>query len=397
MPIYKDILLKTQFYKERITKEMIKKGIFPDERIINEKIKNIDRFLSLFSYENVKPKEKFDLAKFKNDLALVYQDLVFLYKLLYEETVKEYEYTKAYADAHLKELENLSNQYWMRSKIEIDTTSLGETIYFKTGSFSFFNKDDKTYVDLGSVEIKDGSIVAFVFDAENINKEDATLILKNENEVLYLTPYNYVQDVLKMPGSPQANTFLYDLEESQIVNSAFEVVAEKLNPEEKRRYFIFGGPNQISVKTDFGKELVRIDQNNVYHIPNGGFIDFYIYRGTYARFNFTKLPEEKNFKGNVIDRLSPYHHVKMQSEEEAAFYLLTDGKVYAEMREGIVKDEKLYYPSSSKARSFLIEEVISGPEKKYEAYLRISNKNEAPVHINYVAIKELNEFEVTRI
>lgn len=397
MATYKDQLLKAAYYKETVIKEMIKKGLFPDDRTIQDRVDRIDKLIAIFSHRNIKAGEKFDADEFKQALMLIYQDLSFLYQLLYEETVKEYEYTRSYIDAHLKELEKLSERYRLRSKLEIDTTSLGQTILFQNSGFRVFNRDNATYVDLGLVQAKDGSTLAMIFDADNMNAEQALLGLQDtKGDIFYTSPYNYMQDVFKVPGNLETESYAFNIDEEQIVNTAFKVNAEGLEPTENNQYLIFGGENQILLREPVIRTPISIDENNSFYAREAGTIEFYIYKGTYANFNFTRQPEGKNFKGNSIENLSEYHPVVIRSEGELAFNLTTDGKVFAIMERGIVKEGELFFPEDTKVRSFLIEEIKPGKTRYYNAFLKIISNNEEPVRINYVAIKELNALEVAQ-
>lgn len=398
MATYKDQLLKAAYYKEQVIKEMIKKGVFPDDRTIQDRVNRIDKLIAIFSHKNIKPGEMFDVNKFQQALLAIYQDLQFLYRLLYETSVKEYEYVRSYVDAHLKELERLSERYKMRSRLEIDTTSLGKTILFQNSGFEVFNRDNATYVDLGPIDVKEGSTLAVIFDADNANAKEALFGLEDsEGKIIYVSPYNYMQDILKVPGKLQTETYLFNMDEQEIVISAFKVRSEGLEPTAKNEYLIFGGENRVFLREPVRRRSIAVDENNAFYIREAGLIEFYIYKGTYANFNFTRQPEGKNFKGNSIENLSDYHYVAIRSDEgELAFNLLTDGKVFAVMRQGIVKDGELYFPEETDARSFLIEEVRPGNTMRYNAFLKVISNNEEPVRINSVAVKELNALEVAQ-
>ncbi|PTY93098.1 hypothetical protein [Heyndrickxia sporothermodurans] len=397
MATYKDILLKAAYYKEQVTKEMIMKGMFPDDRSIQDRVDRIDKFIALFSHSSVKANMDFDTESFKKALYLIYQDLSFLYQLLYEETKKEYEYVRSYADAHLKELENLAERYRLRSKLEIDSTSLGETILFQNSGFSIFNRDNAVYVDLGVIEVQEGSTLAVLFDANNVDTEQSLLGLQDsDGDIYYAAPYNYMQDTFKVPGEPVTASYSFDIDENQIVNTSFEVSAEGLAPTEKNQYLIFGGKDQVLFRNDVGRGVITKDENNSFYAREPGTIELFIYKGTYANFNFTRQPEGKNFKGNSIEDLSDYHSIVIRSDGELAFNLMTDGEVFAVMKKGIVKSSKLYYPEQSDLRSFLVEEVKPGNTKQYNAFMKIINNNEEPVDINSIAIKELFALEVAQ-
>lgn len=396
MATYKDVLLKTSYYKEQVVKELIKTGMYPDDRTIQDRVQRIDKFISIFNHSTVKSGSLFNTEDFKKVLHYIYQDLEFLYKLLHEGAVREYEYTKSYVDAHLKELEDLAKRYRLRSKLEIDSTSLGETILFQNSGFSVFHRDNSTYIDLGIVEPREGSTLALLFDANNIKAEEVLLGLEDEDGVYYTAPYNYMQDIFKVPGSSQTASYDFEIEKDQIISSAFEVADEGLIPNASNQYLIFGGADQVMYRGNVKRVPVEKSDSNTFYVREEGFIEFYIYKGTYANFNFTRQPEGKNFKGNSIEDMKTYHHVAIKSEGEFAFSVATDGEVFAVMKKGVVKSGKLFYPEKADVHSFLIEEVMPGEKKQYNAFLKVINNSAEPESINSVAIKELIALEVAQ-
>ncbi|MCY7865892.1 hypothetical protein P8918_13315 [Bacillus spizizenii] len=396
MATYKDVLLKAAYYKEQVVKELIKTGMYPDDRTIQDRVQRIDKFIAIFNHSSIKTGSLFDTEGFKKILYYVYQDLEFLYKLLHEEAVREYEYTRSYVDAHLKELEDLAKRYRLRSKLEIDTTSLGETILFQSSGFSVFHRDNSTYIDLGVVEPREGSKIALLFDANNIKAEEALLGLEDGDTVHYTSPYNYMQDVFTVPGTPQTASYNFEIEDDQIVNTSFEISAEGLVPNQSNQYLIFGGPNQVAYRGNVKRSPVHKSDSNTFYVREEGFIEFCIYKGTYANFNFTRQPEGKNFKGNSIEDMKAYHSVVIKSEGELAFSIATDGEIFAVMKKGVVKSGKLLFPEQVDVRSFLVEEVMPGRKKRYNAFLKVINNSAAPESINSVAIKELIALEVAQ-
>ena len=394
MATYRDILLKTSFYKEQILKEMIKKGLPPDDKLVDEKVRNIDKFLALFDHEKIKPGTDFDVKKFNEELKLIQQDLLFLYRLMYELAIEEYTYTKAYVDSHLKELEGLARRYKLRSQIEMESTFLGETIFFQASGFNMFNKDNETYIDLGTISVREGSRVAWLFDANNVQAQNAVMGLKNGDEITYIGAHNYISDTFQVPGSPEIKDYFFNLDEDQIVNKEFEISAEGLEPSNNKQYIIFGGLDQMLVKSGNREIPVSKDSNDVFYTEETGIIEFYIYNGTYANFSFSKQPTSKNFNGITIENLKRHHKVAMRIEDGIGFTVTTNGRIYAAREVGVIRDDKLYYPKKTDIRDFFIEENTPGNLIEYNAFLRVVNDDIDLADINSVAIKELTDMEV---
>ena len=85
-----DIELKIKYYKEKIIKEYIEKGIYPDNNLIQSRLNNIELRLSIFKNPKIIEGSLFDTEEFNRCLNEIYNDLVILYTLLYNITVLEY-------------------------------------------------------------------------------------------------------------------------------------------------------------------------------------------------------------------------------------------------------------------------------------------------------------------
>lgn len=397
MPTYKDVLLKTQFYKDRIVNEMIKKGIYPREDLINERLQNIDRFLALFKHEDVVSGKKINVEKFNEEYKLIQQDLIFLYRLVYEVAVKEYEYIRSYTHAHMSELESLAKRYRLRSDFEIGSASLGETIFFQESGFEIENKDEYLYFNLGEIHPKKGSTLAFLFQAEGVSAEDVVFgLVDGANQIHYVMPHNYMQDVFYVPGSLSTKTYESTLQEDVIINSSFELISEDLEPDKQFEYHIFGGKDKVTVKDETGEYLMAVDDNNNFYVASEGIAEFYIYRGTYAKFTFNKAPIQTNFNGTMIDNLHPYHKIYIKADGGFGFSIMTDGIVFSTKDKGQIRDGKLFFPRKTDARDFLIEEVMPGEVTEYQAFMKLYNSNEALPEVDYIAVKEFETIGVVR-
>ena len=164
--MYDDILLKTQFYKEQITKELIRSGLAPDSKTVQSKLDQIDLFLSIFRYSKNTPGAIFDTDKFNRDLFAIYKDLEFLYQLVYQTAIVNYFNTKAFVDTHILELEDLALKYSIKAKLEMNHTSLGKTIYFTNSGYNKERNHNTTTIHLGSIQTKAGALLSCSCDLE---------------------------------------------------------------------------------------------------------------------------------------------------------------------------------------------------------------------------------------
>ena len=136
MSYYLDQINKINYYKQKIIEELSSSGIFPNNILIQNKIDDIDTKLAIFQYISVSETDVFDVDKFNEDLLRIYNDLLILYSLTYKMSVNEYENIKSYAETHLLELEDLARMYEYKTKEELDSTSLGNTVFFQSNGFN---------------------------------------------------------------------------------------------------------------------------------------------------------------------------------------------------------------------------------------------------------------------
>ena len=133
--MYKDVIAKIEFHKERIINDFIKRGIYPTDETISAQINSINAGLSFFRSHKKLEGETFDTKEYNHMFNMIFMDLQLLYKLLYEISVKEYTTLKVFIDTHLDELETIANSYSTRAEQEINSTVLGKTIFFQSNGF----------------------------------------------------------------------------------------------------------------------------------------------------------------------------------------------------------------------------------------------------------------------
>ena len=88
--MYTDIELKTNYYKEKIVASFIKQGIYPDNKLIQSRLNDIETRLSIFKTPRVKEGSYFNTAEMNEAIKAIWDDLCILYQLLYELTVLKY-------------------------------------------------------------------------------------------------------------------------------------------------------------------------------------------------------------------------------------------------------------------------------------------------------------------
>lgn len=130
--MYRDIILKLDYHKKHIINSFIKRGYFPKSEEIANKLEQINLRLALFESYNFTPGEKFNVKEINYMIEMLYADITFLYKILEDIQVQEYNKMLLNIETHLTELESLATHYKKRANEEINGTALGKTLLFKT-------------------------------------------------------------------------------------------------------------------------------------------------------------------------------------------------------------------------------------------------------------------------
>lgn len=393
--MYKDTIAKIAFHKERIIKEFIRRGIYPTDELIQEKLSKIDTSLSFLQPDKMVSGKEFDVDVYNNMINMLYKDLELLYKLLYEITIKEYVTLKAFVDTHLDELENMANKYKIKAEQESNSTSLGKTIFFKHSEFDLHVQDNITIVDLGYINVHKGSKIACFMNANNIEAEKVVFGLKKDDNLLYVAAYNYNQDTITIPGELEKKTYITSIPDDQTINGSIEMNINDNAASENNTYIILGGKNKMLVK--------KLDENmsqfvvaaptrfDMYSFDMRSYIDFYVVGGSKITFRFNKKPISANFNVDdyTITNLDHIHHFFIECDEGFAFdFELESGEVYAIKENGIINDGKLF-SRTTEVRDFLIEEYRTGELDQYYAFAKVVNDDGEPIDIESIFIKEL--------
>lgn len=395
--MFRDVEMKIAFHKERIIKELIKKGIAPDNASVEYRLNNIDANLALFKHEEQLAGKTINITAYNEGLKLLYKDLEFLYGLLYELTIKEFVTLKSFVDTHLDELEDIATMYELKAKEEVNSTALGNTLLFKNNEFNILVENNITHVDLGTVEVNKGSRIACIANINNIEADKVLFGLKklSDNTVKHIAVYNYNHDSLIIDGNLQTETYETTIKDEQVINGPVVLnIGEP--PSNESKYIIMAGKGKILVKTvdEIGYILQeKPSQLNTASFDKRSYIDFYIVGGNKITFRFNKKPLNTNFSLNdyIVTDLKHIHHFFIECEENFAFdFELDKGDVYAVKEDGIIDNDKLLFSRNIEVRDFYIEEYKTGEKEKYNAFLRIVNDDAEPIDIESVSIKELS-------
>lgn len=392
--MYRDMSEKLKYHKEKILKSLIKRGLYPTDAEIGTIIDSIDLSIAYLKVQEVKPAQEFDAKAHSAMISSIYEDLKLLYKLLYHFSIEEYATLNAFIDTHLDSLERDVRFYKNKSKEEISTTSLGETVMFESGDFNVKTFNNVTEISLGKIKLKNGSKIASIINAVDLNGEDVIFTFKNEEDELRVSPYNYSQNFMRVPGEIEKKEYLYITEKQQTgVSTKMEIDSEI---DSKNKYLIMSGKDKI-----FIKEYSNVTRNYTKYRPtkfdmvefnSKTYIDFYTCGAKSITFRFNKKPVNTNFSMNnyVVSDLDNVHHFFIECDAGFSFdFDIEGGSVYAMKSEGVVYNGGLYFNKRTEEKDFLIYEYKTSNTTEYQAYVNIWNKNAFDLDIDNIMIKEL--------
>lgn len=390
---YYDVIEKINFHKERIFKNFIEKGIYLNIDEINNKLNNIDCYLSIFSHNNVVTGEKFNTDEYNEAIKLIFKDLSILYNIVFNVLKEEYKKQLLFIDSHIKELNSIVSTYKKRADFENSSTSLGKTLLFKSDNFLIKNNNSTSLIELGNISTNKGTTLMCMANINNIEEDNLMFILKNKNNILTVSPYNYLGDLLTIPGEKILNKYTLTLQENQKIEGPLLLnIDTDINI--NNNYNILAAKNNIFINNEnTSTTLIPIPYHlNQYVFSEKTYISFYIVGGNTANISFNKKPLSANFSidNKKIENLKYIHHLFMECDAGFSFSIEIDtGDIYAIKEDGIVDGNNLYYTGMNEVKDFTIFEELTGEEVEYTTYLEIKNNNTDDFDIDTIIIKEV--------
>lgn len=388
---YLDIANKFIYYKEKIINDFIKKGIYPDNKLINSKLKNIDLNLALFKNYNIKSGENFNTNEYNENLKLIYLDLKYLYDILEKLAINEFNNLQMYINSYINELNTIVNTYKKKADYENNSTTLGETILFQDNNFTIDNENSTTIIELDSVLLKKGSEIACIANINNIDLDN--VIFSFNNGEFSCCPYNSSFQSFIVPGEKTINEYDYVLQQNSSSNNIIINIDTEIN--NKNNYNILCGKDLISITDSNNKYITQKITNDSKAIlfTEKSSINFYILNGDNVSFKFNKKPINCNFSldDNTITNLKPIQNFHIEVDEDTTFEIeLGKGYIYAISENGIVNNNNLYYTGLNVSNDYHIIETIPGEEVNYDLKLKILNDNNNLAEIQSIIIKNLD-------
>lgn len=392
--LYQDQIKKLAYYRARIIQEFARKGVYPDDSRISSRLNEIDTMLGVFQYMSIGNGDDFDTNKFNEDMVRILTDLQILYQLAYEISVKDYNELRIYCETHLSQLQNMANGYQYKTKFELDSTYLGNTIFFQSVGFDAVSSNGIMTIKLGTIEAEAQSKLACIFDAEGVDVQNVIFTFKDKDGIVSnCSPYEYNKDFFLVPGDLKVSSYTYETSGDKVTTPFICTPSELsiVNPDNK--YLLFGGKGFVQTGY-YGKKYIEKFAGVPLTMNDSGIVRFFIIGGDYVNFEFSSTPRSKNFEGNSIANMSDHQEIVIEYGSDFSFDFVTNGTIYATRQQGMILSNDLYYPVPDQVTDILVEEYSVGDKVQYEVTVTAGPfyNGEIPV-INTIAIKQLSMLE----
>ena len=393
--MYKDMLLKLEYHKSKILQAFIKQGYFPTQDEISSKLSQIDERIALFESYNFEPGENFNAKEMNHCLKMLYNDILFLYKIIEEIYTQKYNSLLLNVEIQMNYLEGLATHFKKRGDEEIKGTSLGKTLFFKSDSWETDIKDETMEVALGNIELIQGSEISCFANVNNADKKNVLFKFNCEDSSKSFTafPYNYNNETYIVPGYMTVNEKEFSMQEQFNINSEI-VLPVKVNMDND--YKIIGGQNKIIVTDKLTNEIKIYDfptSEKPFVAPSNCYISFYIENKGTIEYSFSNKPLHCNFsiQDGMIQITKDIQKIFLDVEKgfNCYFTLNEDAKAWACYEEGIKDNDKLIYDGLLLVRDFKIKEYVKDKKTTYNVTLKINEIDNDEV-IDCVYIKEVS-------
>lgn len=389
--MYCDEIEKLKYLRNRIASSMVAIEMLPDRIAIDKRLADVDTKLALFQHIDVKEGSAFDVERFNTDFMAIYQDLLIIYKLVYQLSIKNFNNTKAYIDTHLSQLEAYAARYSRKAEFESGGVATGKTVFFQGNGFAPKTSGFYTEYDLGDIQVNKDSEVTFHIQGRDFDIKDVTFYLDD----MRCTPYSLYHDYLKIPGETKYTQMQYELPNDIIRNSTFSMQIPGFTPAINNKYMIYGGRDKIcNIDGTLEYFYDKDKEQAITPTQSKGKISFYVIGASYIDMDFTHKLLSQNFAGTSIPAPSSHQLITFEySAENFSFNVNTDGVIYAVCRKGIVKDNVLYYPQADpELFDFRIEEYAGNDFETKRLKVKIKQLYSSEPCVEMIAVKEQSIF-----
>lgn len=392
---YRDMLEKAKFYKKQVMQSFLKRGYFPSNEEIQAALSDIDtRSALLETYLSAKG-SLFNTKEINYMFECIYNDLDILYRVLNEILTDEYNRLRLEVEAQVTELEQKVYNLRRRMDEEVNTTTLGSTIFFKANNWQSETNDDTTVIDLGELNLIDGSNITLFANINNIEADAVYFKLESESDSFFALPYNYNEDVYTVPGRLAINKYELNMAERLIVNGNVEINIDNVNYEND--YKILGAHNYIKV-TNKTTNAVTYEQfptmGKSFQAVADCYIEFYMLEDTLIRYDFNMAPNHTNFALNDGTISSTQTITKVFIDASEGFvcrFGIEKGEVWSSCTDALIQStDTILYTGDWTLRDFMIVEFVKAKKTKYKLSLILKSNESIINYIDCVYIKAVN-------
>lgn len=394
--MYKDMLIKLDYHKRHIIEAFIKRGYFPTKEEIQGKIELLNSRLALFKKQTFVPGERFNTKEINHMLEMIYIDIVFLYKILEQIQIEELNRVTLGIETHMINLESIADNFRKRANEEINGTSLGRTLLFKSNGWEMDFNDDSVMVDIGKLDLVQGTEISCFANINNTDKKNVLFEFYADGDSsknFMALPYNYNNDTYIVPGDVRVQENELTIDEKFTINSELQI-PYKTNP--KNKYVILGGKGKMVVTYKETNDSVIEDiptAEKPFIARKSCFLSFYVEGKGNIEYTFNKKPLHSNF--SIQDGL-----IKIEKEIQKVFIDADEGFIcyfdfsdegsngYAVAETSPAYDNYLIYDGLLLIRDFKIKEYIREKITTYSIKLRITETDNDEV-LDCVYIKEV--------
>lgn len=379
--------MKKNFYKEQILTNAIKEGRFIKKDEIQALIDKINLHTSIYRPALVKDSLSLDVDRINHTHDLIYQDLKILYTLLEDYVVRDMADFKNIIDTYIHQMKRTARAFSIRNSVEIDSTFLGETVFYKENNIALKKQARHYLIELGDIELTESSHIALLIFGTSLFGDAVRGIFKDkETEAEHIVaPYNFKEETFFIPGEPTISTYEVVLPDDYESSGKFELLLDK-EISAQNNYYIYGAHNHIEIDRH---ALMSKQENKALYIEKPCIISFYIRDASYINFSFNKPPMHKNFVGNAINIAKKSEKIVIQCPADFVIDFNTDGALYANRVQGSAENQKLYYPFQTRMQDFLIVEHEFGSKKQFDFKIEILHNNFFKPTIDAIAVKQL--------
>ena len=398
--IYKDMLEKLKYHKEIIMHAFIKYGYYPSNEEVIAALEKVNARLSLFEAYISAPGSYFNCTEINYCFEMIAKDIEILYKVVEDILTHEFSTLKLSIESTLSELESKAKYFAMRRKEELNSTALGKTMFFQANNWNIDTLDQIFIVDLGTVELVEGSTIACIANVNDVNQDKISFKFENtdESKSFYAHPYNYNNMSYQVPGELGVNNHELEIGTNLKINDDIELDYEMI-PD--CTYELAGGRNLMKItnkktKVQTVHEIPFINGNNFF-VTEDCYIEFFVVDGvdSLLEYSFNIAPAHTNFSlqnGYIkIDKATK--RIYMEAQVGLVFsFGIEKGKIYAEVKDVVnTSNKSLLYTGHKDIKDFVLREYVRHKTIKYKLKLYIDSlMTDITNSIESVVIKELD-------